>query len=129
MTARPSHLLLQSSLANSRPSSASDSTRDSGGGLVLSVARVGVIAAVLSVVISGPMTMLVQRQQAIAAADASALAVLWWGEQTAQEIAQENGAQIVELAETRESGGRRSTVAVRVGQVRARSSASDALGH
>ena len=80
----------------------------------------------MSVVISGPMTLLVQRQRAIAAADASALAMLWWGERSAREIARDNGAEILELEEIRVSGGRRSTVRVQVGQAQARASASDA---
>ncbi|MGB1385641.1 MAG: hypothetical protein ACPG7C_02180 [Ilumatobacteraceae bacterium] len=41
----------------------------------------------LSVVIGGPMTVLVERQQARAAADASALAVLWWGAAVADDVA------------------------------------------
>jgi len=93
---------------------------------VLSVALIGVLAVVLSVVISGPMTVLVQRQQAIAAADASALAVLWWGDETARQIAQDNGAEILSLDESRGEGGRRSSVLVQVGKAQARASASDA---
>lgn len=93
---------------------------------MLSVALMGVVAVVLSVVISGPMTVLVQRQQAIAAADASALAVLWWGDETARQIAQDNGAEILALEESQVEGGRRSTVLVQVGSAQARASASDA---
>lgn len=126
MTARPLHLLRRSSLANNRSTESPDASRDSGGGLVLSVALIGVLAVVMSVVISGPMTLLVQRQRAIAAADASALAMLWWGERSAREIARDNGAEILELEEIRVSGGRRSTVRVQVGQAQARASASDA---
>ncbi len=93
---------------------------------MLSVALMGVVAVVLSVVISGPMTVLVQRQQAIAAADASALAVLWWGDETARQIAQDNGAEILALEESQVEGGRLSTVLVQVGKAQARASASDA---
>lgn len=93
---------------------------------MLSVALSGVIAAVIAVVISGPMTMLVQRQQAIAAADATALAVLWWGDSIARQISEINGAEIVQLDVSEVRGGRRSTVVVQVGQVRVRAAASDA---
>ena len=126
MTVRPLHLLHRSSLANSQISRSEHHSHDEGGGLVLSAALGGVIAAVLAVVISGPMTMLVQRQQANAAADATALAVLWWGDSIAHQISQSNGAEIVQLDVTNVQGGRRSTVVVQVGQVRARAAASDA---
>jgi hypothetical protein len=128
MTGRPLHLLRRLSLANNRSIESPDATQDSGGGLVLGVALIGVLAVVMSVVISGPMTLLVQRQRANSAADASALALLWWGERSAHEIAQDNGAMILELDETQIWGGRRSTVLVQVGQVQARASASDAYG-
>ncbi len=127
MTVRPLPLLPRSLPANKQRST--DRSRDSGGGLVLSVALVGVLAVVLSVVIGGPMTTLVQRQQAIAAADASALAVLWWGKTTAEQIALDNGAVMSELDETRVDGGRRSTVVVQVGRAQARASATDTSGH
>lgn len=126
MTVRPLHLLRRSSLANSQITCSAHRSRDEGGGLVLSVALCGVIAAVVGVVISGPMTLLVQRQQAVAAADASALAVLWWGESTAHRISQSNGADIIELDVTEVEGARRSIVVVQVGQVRVRAAASDA---
>ena len=126
MTVRPLHLLRRSSLANSQISRSEHHSHDEGGGLVLSAALGGVIAAVLAVVISGPMTMLVQRQQANAAADATALAVLWWGDSIDHQISQSNGAEIVQLNVTNVQGGRRSTVVVQVGQVRVRAAASDA---
>jgi len=52
--------------------------------------------------------------------------VLWWGDSIAHQISQSNGAEIVQLDVTEVEGGRRSTVVVQVGQVRARAAASDA---
>ena len=94
---------------------------------MLGAALIGVIAVALSVVIGGPMTVLVERQQARAAADASALAVLWWGATVADDVARRNGAVVVDLREHFVDGGRRSTVTVQVGSARAQAAASDAL--
>ena len=77
------------------------------------------IAVALSAVIGGPMTVLVERQQARAAADASALAVLWWSSAVADDVAQRNGAVVVDLREQFVDGGRRSMVTVQVGSARA----------
>lgn len=73
----------------------------------MTAALIGVIAVALSVVIGGPMAMLVERQQARAATDASALAILWWGAAVAEE--------------------RGSMVTVQVGNARAQAAASDPL--
>ena len=81
---------------------------------MLSAALIGVIAVALSVVIGGPMTVLVERQQARAAA-------------VADDVAQRNGAVVVDLSEQFVDGGRRSTVTVEVGSARAQAAASDAL--
>ena len=94
---------------------------------MLGAALIGVIAVALSVVIGGPMTVLVERQQARAAADASALAVLWWGAAVADDVARRNGAVVVDLREQFVDGGRRSTVTVQVGSASAQAAASDAL--
>ena len=94
---------------------------------MLSAALIGVIAVALSVVVGGPMTVLVERQQARAAADASALAVLWWGAAVADDVARRNGAVVVDLREQFVDGGRRSMVTVQVGSARAQAAASDVL--
>ena len=94
---------------------------------MLSAALIGVIAVALSAVIGGPMTVLVERQQARVAADASALAVLWWGATVADDVAQRNGAVVVDLREQFVDRGRRSTVTVQVGSTRAQAAASDVL--
>ena len=95
---------------------------------MLSAALIGVIAVALSAVIGGPMTVLVERQQARASSiDASGLAVLWWGVTVADDVAQRNGAVVVDLREQYVDGGRRSTVTVQVGSARAQAAASDVL--
>ena len=94
---------------------------------MLGAALIGVIAVALRVVIGGPMTVLVERQQARAAADVSALAVLWWGATVADDSAQRNGAVVVNLRKQFVDEGRRSTVTVQVGSARAQAAASDAL--
>ena len=94
---------------------------------MLGAALIGVIAVALRVVIGGPMTVLVERQQARAAADASALAVLWWGAAVTDDVTRRNGAVVVDLREQFVDGGRRSTVTVQVGSARAQAAASDAL--
>ena len=81
---------------------------------MLGAALIGVIAVALSVVIGGPMTVLVERQQARAAA-------------VADDVAQRIGAVVVDLSEQFVDGGRRSTVTVEVGSARAQAAASDAL--
>lgn len=94
---------------------------------MLSAAFIGVTVVVMSVIIGGPMAMLVERQEEKAAADASALAVLWWGTAVAEDVAERHGAVVVDLREQFVDGGRRSMVTVQVGTARAQAAASDAL--
>ena len=94
---------------------------------MLGAALIGVIAVALRVVIGGPMTVLVERQQARAAADASGLAVLWWGAAVADDVTRRSGSVVVDPREQFVDGGRRSTVTVQVGSARAQAAASDAL--
>mgnify|MGYP000019862263 CR=1 FL=1 len=100
------------------------STRDRGQVSVLAVLVATALCTSLSFALVGFGGQLIDRTHAQTAADAAALASLSGGSGAAQALAQRHGATLVEF--TRSPGVGQVTVTVRIGDVTATASATDA---
>lgn len=89
------------------------------------VAMVAVVVWALGQWAAGPLTFAVQRQRAAAAADATALAAVGWGDDVARTVAALNGAVVVWSERIDTGVGSTVEVIVSVAGVRARARASD----
>jgi len=100
---------------------------DSGAVTPLMVAVFVVLFWVMALWFSGPVAFSVTRQRAAAAADATALAAVGWGDVVAGEVARVNGAAITALRRAGDRSGSTVTVWVSIGDVTAAARATNIL--
>jgi hypothetical protein len=99
--------------------------RDQGGGTILTALLSLALISLVSVWLSGPVSLIINRQRATSTADATSLALMWWGQAVATQLAKMNSAELVDLAIEKFSDGTTVTVTVAVAGVAADSMASD----
>lgn len=99
--------------------------RDQGGGTILTALLSLALISLVSVWLSGPVSLIINRQRATSTADATSLALMWWGQAVATQLATMNSAELVDLAIEKFSDGTTVTVTVAVAGVAADSMASD----
>ena len=99
--------------------------RDQGGGTILTAVLSLALISLVSVWLSGPVSLIINRQRATSTADATSLALMWWGQAVATQVATLNSAELVDFAIEKFSDGTTVTVTVAVAGVAADSMASD----